>query len=441
MKFRPFLYQKKAMEFLLGRDTAMLMSGKGMGNKAVVLSVIRELIKERFAAETVLLVSSRQAILERWREELKKWDHLQSLQDGFLRGSEAEKIRLLEDKRDIYFVTHDGLAWLEKTGRASFTHVVIDQFALYSKPGSARYRRLRRLRSSFRFMLALSSPGMMNRPGDLWAQMFLLDGGARLERSRAGFLERYFFPGCQASKKSGYSELEMKEGAAERIQKNLADICFAGSLFQAAASPVRYCDMYVAMDGKEYSKYKMISRDMLPIPEEEGGGEICPESVTIRKMQVANGILYGKNGTVHRIHERKLEELKRILVECAGNRIVIVHCFRHEAEEIRRSVCGLYSAGSEGDIRQWRERKDGLLLMNAAGEPSRSLYNVRVNTVIWFSLPWDTALYEGLNEKLLKEKDITIYRILTENTIDIELAENINNRARQRRELAGIGRG
>ncbi len=437
-----YLYRKKAIDFLLGRNVSMLMSGKGLENKAVILHVIRELVQERFLTESVLVVSSSQAILGCWREKLEKWDHQHTLRTGFIHGSDAEKKRLLERKADLYFITHDGLAWFEKTGIFPFTHVVVDQFGLYSNPKSARFKRFQRFRRNIQYLVVLSSLGAMNRPLDLWAQMYLLDGGERLEERRAGFLERYFFYTGSGENKDRYCDREMKQGAAERIRRNLSDICFMSDAeYALAAEYRRCCNAYVTMDGKEYSKYKMVGQEMLPEFGEKAGSQICTEAVMIRRMQVANGILYGNNGEIHRIHERKTEELKRLLMECMGVSVVIVHWFRHEREVIREKVQKLCVAESEGDIRRWKIQKGAALLVSAAEWSKRSNISVGAEVIIWFSLPWDTGLYERVNEELANGKNATVYRILTRNTIDEELAENISNRAEQRKKLAGIRNG
>lgn len=60
---------------------------------------------------------------------------------------------------------------------------------------------------------------------DLWAEVYLLDGGKRLGKTITGYREKYFEPN-QRSREMIYS-YSPKKGANEVIQDKISDICIS----------------------------------------------------------------------------------------------------------------------------------------------------------------------------------------------------------------------
>ena len=58
---------------------------------------------------------------------------------------------------------------------------------------------------------------------DLWAQIFLLDGGARLGRTLGQYRERFFDPDKRS--RTQIFSYTPKDGSMEYIQQAIGDIC------------------------------------------------------------------------------------------------------------------------------------------------------------------------------------------------------------------------
>lgn len=60
---------------------------------------------------------------------------------------------------------------------------------------------------------------------DLWAQVYLLDQGARLEKTIGRYRERYFDPGQR--NRTTIFNYEAKDGSEHAIHEKIADICIS----------------------------------------------------------------------------------------------------------------------------------------------------------------------------------------------------------------------
>lgn len=424
MEYKPYLYQKKAQKFILERNISMLMFGNGMGDTVVALTVINELLYERFATDKVLIITSAHSAKGKWKNELEKWDHLYRLKAVFIRGSDAEKKRILKGDFSLYFITHESLNWLIREEGFPFSYVIADDFFLYRNPDTARFKRFMKIRKGLSFLLALSSFEALDHPEDLWGQIFLLDDGKRLENIRSGFYDRYFF--TKKYNENGYARIirEPKEGALIRIREKISDICFTDDpALTIAELSNRYCDVYVRMEPAEYARYRLLEKGVLSLNEHceeiENGGR------TVRKMQAANGLICDKNKNLHILHNHKIDEIRHILRKAVNERVLIVYWFRHEKEMIRSLIPCLEVLETYEDIYKWRQGKIRAALVSAAAENAVYVKRIETDILVWFSLPWATSAYERLNNSVIQANKTVIYHLLTRNTIDEELIRNI----------------
>lgn len=91
MEFRPYSYQKEAIDFLFGRKYAILLMEEGLGTRIVTLSVIFKRQQEN-REEKTLIVTAADDITEKWIPEIEKWNHLQKMTFSVVHGN--KKIQL-----------------------------------------------------------------------------------------------------------------------------------------------------------------------------------------------------------------------------------------------------------------------------------------------------------------------------------------------------------
>lgn len=75
-----------------------------------------------------------------------------------------------------------------------FDMVVIDESSSFKDQSTKRWKALKRVRPKIHRIVLLTGTPAPNTLIDLWAQLYLLDEGARLGRTIGGFRERYFQP-------------------------------------------------------------------------------------------------------------------------------------------------------------------------------------------------------------------------------------------------------
>lgn len=87
---------------------------------------------------------------------------------------------------------------------------------------SKRFKALKLVRNRIRRIVELTGTPSSNGLEDLWAQVYLLDGGARLGKTISAYRDKYFIPGKRS--RTTIFNYEPKEGSFDMIQKAIGDI-------------------------------------------------------------------------------------------------------------------------------------------------------------------------------------------------------------------------
>lgn len=97
-------------------------------------------------------------------------------------GNKKKRIDALYADADIYVINRENVAWLVDFlhRRWPFPIVVIDELSSFKSQSSKRWRALRSVRKQMRRVIGLTGTPRPNGIDDLWAEIYLLDGGTRL---------------------------------------------------------------------------------------------------------------------------------------------------------------------------------------------------------------------------------------------------------------------
>ena len=107
-----------------------------------------------------------------------------------------------------------------------FNMLILDESSSFKNHQAKRFKALRKVRPYFEKVLELTgTPG--DKLMDLWAQIYLLDGGKRLGRTITEYRNRWFVP----DKSNGYVvySYKPKPGAEQEIYAAISDITFSMS--------------------------------------------------------------------------------------------------------------------------------------------------------------------------------------------------------------------
>lgn len=227
MKYTPYDYQRFAEEWILEKPYCGLFLDMGLGKTVITLTAILRLIYDGDVYK-VLVVAPQKVAESTWSNEVHKWDHLTGLRVSVVKGTPVQRKRLLDADADIYVLSRDLFVWLCAIydGRLPFDMVVLDELTSFKRRKSQRFKMLRKVRPSVSRLVGLTGTPAANGLKDLWAQLYAIDLGARLERTEGAYHAKYF--NCVVR---NYIMIKCtpKEGAEKEIHSLISDVCVSMS--------------------------------------------------------------------------------------------------------------------------------------------------------------------------------------------------------------------
>jgi hypothetical protein len=192
-----FPHQRVAVRFLLDLDHALLGDDMGLGKTLSVLTtfdILRAQKKVDF-----LLVLSPNSLTRTWKRESERWFPQRPW--AAIPQSKEERILLLQGIRDNTS-NYEGLSInfesvrlpyvlpvLEKLCKSKRVFLVIDESQRIKNPASRTFASVKSFAPDAHKRVLLSGTPTPKELSDIWAQMFLLDGGNRLGDSYHRWLE------------------------------------------------------------------------------------------------------------------------------------------------------------------------------------------------------------------------------------------------------------
>ena len=158
-----------------------------------------DLMFDRFEVSKVLVIGPLRVCSSVWPQERLKWDGLDFLQMSVIVGSSRQREEALKAPADVYVVNRENVKWLVDYMEKHqipwpFDMVVIDELSSFKNHQSQRWKALRKVRPRIKRMVGLTGTPASNGLMDLWAEVYLIDGGKRLGRFIGRYREAYFKP-------------------------------------------------------------------------------------------------------------------------------------------------------------------------------------------------------------------------------------------------------
>lgn len=227
MKYTPHDYQTYCIRRVVEDPAVGLFLRPGLGKTVITLSAVNILKYFRWQVCKVLVVAPKKVAEATWSKEAAKWDHLQHLKISTVLGSATKRIKALNTPADVYIINRENVEWLVDYYKQAwpFDMVVLDESTSFKNPASRRFKAMRRIRRFAKKVVLLTGTPSSKGLIDLWAQVYLLDGGERLGRRWA---------------RTGSDILTLTSGAARRStatrpSRALRTRCFPQSLIFVSA--------------------------------------------------------------------------------------------------------------------------------------------------------------------------------------------------------------
>lgn len=429
MIFKPHAYQQHCIDQIIRVKKIGLFLDMGLGKTITTLTAIKELKYYRFLVRKVLVIAPKKVAEGTWTREKDKWEHTKMLRVSPVLGSQTKRVRALNTPADIYIINRENVVWLVDYYKNDwpFDMVVVDESSSFKSHKAKRFKALASMGSHIDRMVELTGTPSPNGLDDLWAQIFLLDGGERLGKRYTQFRERYFQPDKRGADGMVYS-YEAKPGTDQAILNRISDICISMKAEDYLQLPdITYHEVPVVLDPKALKAYQELEREMvLQIPEDEEEISVTSAAALSNKLlQLANGALYDDDRQVHEIHNCKIEAFLELIESLQGKPALVFYNYKHDRKRILKALEGtklrIGELKTPQDEDDWNNRKIDILLTH----PASSAYGLNLqqggNHVIWFGLTWNYELYTQANKRLHRQgqmEKVIIHHLVCKGTRD-----------------------
>lgn len=430
--YKPHKYQHYVYRFGLERHRSAWFLDMGLGKTVIALTLADYLVNEVESVKKVLVIAPLRVAENTWSSEAKKWKHTSSLRTSLVLGTQAQRIKALEADADIYIINRENTRWLvEHYDRQDFPFdwIIIDESSSFKNSSSQRWKYLRRVAFKSERITLLTGTPAPNGYMDLWSQIFLIDRGERLGKSKTAYRDR-FFEVDPSTIFSGYPKFILRKGAKEKIDSLISDICVSmKSEDYLTLPPVMYNTVYGYFTPKLQQAYKDFKRDRV-MEFIDSGLELTADNaqaLSMKLLQWCNGSVYitddvGERSVQH-IHDIKLDLLEEIIEGSEGQNILVAYNFQFDADAIeqRFKSYGVRRLKSAEDERDWNDGKIRILLAH----PQSGAYGLNLqfggHIIVWFGVMWNLELYLQFNKRLPRqgqEHTVIIHHLIINGTED-----------------------
>lgn len=436
MQFRPPPYQRYCIQKILELPSVGLFLDMGLGKSVITLTAINELKFYRFQVCKVLVIAPKKVAEGTWQKECQKWDHLQHLQISTVLGSEKKRMAALNAAADIYVINRENVTWLVDLYRDQwpFDMVVVDEFSSFKSHSAKRFKSLAAIRPHVNRFVGLTGTPSPNGLMDLWSELYLLDGGERLEKRFGAFRERYFRPG----RSNGYVVYEYlpRKGSREAILNKISDICISMKADDYLTLPDCIDDeVPVVLDNQARKAYNTLERQMVLELEDEDLTVTSAAALSNKLIQLANGALYDANRGVHEIHSAKIDALMELLESLNGKPALLFYSFQHDKWRIlaalRKTKLRVRTLNSVDDQDAWNAGEVDVLLAH----PASCAYGLNLqqggNHIVWFGLPWNYEQYVQANKRLHRQgqtEKVIVHHLVVQDSRDEDVMKALGKK-------------
>lgn len=429
-------YQQRAVEFIKRNSRAGLFLDMGLGKTIITLTALADLI-QRGVVNRVLLVAPLRPAQGTWRQEARKWQHTKSLTFKLLTGNERKRLMALNSKAQIHIINPESLRWLINVLRARnkkhgwpYDTLVIDESSMFKTPSSKRFGSLRfQLRHFQRRIILTGTPapkGLM----DIWAQIFILDNGARLGTKIERYRSKFFTPAGFRNK-----QYEPDENARDQILQLISPIVLTMRAEDwLELPPTLTQNIYVDLPPTARRMYERMEEEMF-LELEKGNVEILSAaSLSAKCWQMANGFVYLTDAAGQRAwqatHDEKLHALQEVIDGVGGN-VLVAYWFKPDLARLRAvypRAPAIADCKNERDLQrllnEWNSGKHPVMFVHAQGAGHGLNLQLGGNVLVFYSLLWSREYYVQVTGRIGAARQVglrdhvMIKHILARDTVD-----------------------
>lgn len=426
MKFEPYPYQQYCIDKIIHNPSVGLYLDMGLGKTVITLTALRELRRVRWEVSKPLIIAPKKVAEATWTAEARKWTHLSDMRIVPILGNTHQRLRALATPADVYVINRENTQWLVEYLRNdwNFDMVVLDESSSFKNCRSKRFKALKLVRSRINRLVELTGTPASNGLEDLWAQIYLLDGGQRLGRTLTAYRDIYFMPNKRNSIR--VFDYKPKEGSFESIKKAISDICISMRAEDYLALPdVLYNDVPVMLDSSARRAYTQLETELLLQVDSETITAGSAGVLTGKLLQLCNGAIYSEEKNVVEIHDCKVDAFMELIEQLNGQHALVFYNFKHDCNRLLKALAKnnlrvrVYSKPQ--DEEDWNKGEIDIMLAH----PASCGYGLNLQYggyhAIWFGLTWSLEQYEQANKRLHRqgqEHPVVIHHLIVQDGMD-----------------------
>ena len=436
MKFNAYPYQQYCIEKVLENSALGLYLEPGLGKTVITLTALRELRRNRWEISKPLIIAPKKVAEATWTAEVNKWEHLRDMRIVPVLGTLKQRLKALATPADAYVINRENTQWLVTYFKNDwdFDMVVLDESSSFKNSRSKRFKALKLVRSRIKRIVELTGTPASNGLEDLWAQIYLLDGGERLGRTLTSYRDIYFTPGKR--NQNVIFDYKPKEGSFEAIKQAISDICISMKTTDYLTLPdVIQHDIPVLLDTSARRAYNQLERDLLLQIDTETITAGSAGVLTGKLLQLCNGAIYSEDKKPVTIHDCKLDAFMELIEQLNGQHALVFYSFKHDCARLLEALqkiklrVRVYSKPQDAD--DWNKGEIDVLLAH----PASCGYGLNLqhggHHVIWFGLTWSLEQYEQANKRLHRQgqaQPVIIHHLLVKGGMDESVIEALKNK-------------
>jgi SNF2 family DNA or RNA helicase len=466
-------YQVKAKNSVRDNNFHYIMAYMAAGKTVISLTAFLEKCRLGYS-RSALMISTKSIVNAVWKQETDEWRHLQNQFDFiYITGNVKSKMNALFTNRGnnpkpvIYMTNFENVTWLtdnlkhyfiSKNIQIPFDTLFVDEISKFKNIKSKRFIAFSEILPYFNSRYGLSGTPCSNGWQDFYGQMYIIDRGYSL-----GFLGAdEYFPDEATRAYVGYSRfiarwfntfngkaiLKSEECATEIISAcgDMVSVVEKGNI--EGLPELKVIDKEVTLTPAQMKIY-LNMQDEYFIELENGNESIeidNPASLNMKLMGYSNYGVYHypdpdnlNNRVFEHIHNHKMDMLDELIESAGGESVLIAYQFTSEALEVMRRhkdvrcLSGASDADAQQMIADFQSGKLNKLLLHPAGAAHGLNLQTSCDILIIIGVGYSLEQYDQLLARLQRPNSlsdhVTVYRIITKDTINIPILSNLEHKA------------
>jgi SNF2 family DNA or RNA helicase len=398
----PYRHQAITAGLLSTQPRAYVLNGLGSGKTRAAMFAADFLMKHG-EATSALIVAPLSVLTGTWEYEL--FQIMPNRVARVLHGTKDKRLKELAQPADFYIINTDGINVIldELLDRDDIDLVIIDELAAFRNARTRRWKALKKVIRSRRWVWGMSGLPTPNGPTDAWGQARLLTP----ER-----VPKYF---KQFQAKVEYQITQFKWAPRREANSIVAKALQPSVRFATDECidlpPTTYSTRSTGLAQDQDKAYNQMLKHFYTLYQ---GQEITAANAgvkTAKLLQIACGFSYSDTGFVEYPDNPKVQIVKDIIDE-TEQKVLVFAPFKHAVDMLYKELSQSYSVAKVyGDtpkkqrdllFAHFRNNPDPKVIVAHPGVLSHGLTLTEASVIVWYSPTMSYETYEQANARIVR---------------------------------------